>query len=259
MNRVVTALFICTLSIPINSFAENSNNDESDSWRFMIAPYAWIFGMNGTLTLNDTTSDVSTTPMDTLEMLGDIDFIGELHVELTKDRWTLLFDPTYLKLTQDVSVGPIGASITPEITFVDFGAFYSLAESSLIAHQKPAVFQVLAGGRYYSMKAKIAPDRLPSVSGDQDFLTPIIGARVLAPLSKNWKLALRGDYGGFDIDDVTETWSASVLGNYSFNQKIELVAGFRVLAVNFEKGSGQDRFDINMRFWGPLIGVAFRG
>ena len=230
----------------------------SSPWQFIIAPYGWIFGMKGDMTIKGSTTTLDVTPLDVLKALNKVDAIFQLHVEARKGRWAFMFDPTYLKVTQDGSMGPISVSVTPSILLVDFGAFYSVLTHQLSQSlYSPLTFQVFAGGRYFEMKARIEPKRLPSVTQEQSFTTPIIGARILSQLGQNVYLILRGDYGGFGIDGVKNTWAASLLGQYAFTRHVALALGFRVLGIDYGTGSGANRFAVDTRIYGPVLGLQF--
>lgn len=257
MRKGTIALFFVMLSISLSCPAQDQSNQKTE-WDYTIAPYGWIFGINGSMTVKGTTIKIDTTPGDTLKLLKDVDFIGQLHMEANKGPWTILLDPTYLKLTQDGSMGPLAATVSPEIAFVDFGTFYTLANPRIAQTQKPLLIQVLGGGRYFHMRIKIRPSMLPSVSESQDFVTPIIGGRIKTQLDKRWNLLIRGDIGGFGIDDVKKTWSASAITEYSLNKKCMLALGFRVMGIDYAHGSGASRFAIDTRFWGPVFGIIFK-
>ena len=65
MLRVFLILLSVVLLIPIKSSANNQSNIHQNQWNFMIAPYAWVFGTKGSMTVKGTTSNISTTPIDT--------------------------------------------------------------------------------------------------------------------------------------------------------------------------------------------------
>lgn len=229
---------------------------EENPWSFHATLYGWIFGMNGTMTVMGTEADVDVTPIDVLRNLSKLDAIFELHVEARKGRWSFMVDPTYLKVTQDATVGPLSASITPELFLMDFGAFYTLAESAL---SNPAnhnwAFQLFGGGRFFNIKSTIHPSDLPSVSGEENFITPIIGARFITYITENIDLILRGDVGGFGVDDVDLTWSASMISDIHFKKHFTFTMGFRLLDIDFARGSGANRFAVDTLFYGPIIGL----
>ena len=61
-----------------------------------------------------------------------------------------------------------------------------------------ATLELLGGARYVHVDLELDPANDAAVSGDQDWIDPIIGARVILPLAERWRLAafeVRGDLG----------------------------------------------------------------
>lgn len=270
---ILSVFFILSFSTPV--FAANNSNhplkkdhslinrhiNAAPSWHFLIAPYGWIFGMRGDMIIRGTRSTVDMTPHDILNLLDDVDFIGELHMEAEHGPLTLMVDPTYLKLTTDVGVGPIGVTLSPSLTILDFGAFYTvLTNPALHDATSPVKFQLFAGGRYFKMKLKISPKRFPSASGSQHILAPIVGGRLIFPIDKKFTFTARGDIGGFDFDDTQSTWSATLLGQYAFNKCVTLAVGYRFLGIHFIKNVAgtTTKSGMNITFYGPVVGIIFK-
>jgi hypothetical protein len=260
---ILSALFLLSFGLaPITSMAVNDSDlapviQQSNKWQVLIAPYGWLFGTDGTITARGTESTVDVTPMDLLRNLSAIDFIGQIHLELKRGPINLVFDPTYLKLTQSVRVGPIGADITPSMTIIDFGAYFTVLRKMASDHPyRGGIFQLFGGGRYFKIGAKIKPLRLPSVSGSTDFLAPVIGARLGLALNRALAFIAKADFGGFNVDCAKSTWGGALLGKYRFHKNWQVVAGYRWLSVNFSKGSGTSKGGMDATLYGPEAGIA---
>ena len=65
----------------------------------------------------------------------------------------------------------------------------------------------------------------PTVSDTINFNTPIIGLRALWYFDNPWYLNIFGDYGGFDVDGVDQTWQAMAGVGYQFD-KFEIVVAY---------------------------------
>ena len=131
---------------------------------------------------------------------GEIDAIFQLHVEAGKQKWTPFVDITYLKLTLPIEEGLLQGSVTPNLVIFDFGTFYTLKENFQTA--QPWRLQFMAAGRAFKIKNTLRPNRFPSVSASENFVTPMLGLRLVMNLSKRWHLVFRGDFGGFGIDNT---------------------------------------------------------
>ena len=216
--------------------------------------------MTGDLTIHNTTSSIDFTPIDILKNLHIIDAIFFAHVEVQHQRWALMVDPTYFKLTVSGAVGPIPISLTPEITIFDFGAFYTITntDTPLYLFNKPIVVQLFAGGRYFKMKAALTLPLLPVIAGSVHVTSPIIGGRIMATITPRIHLILRGDAGGMSVDNVKNTWSWAANADYDFNNNVALAVGFKMLGMNFTKTNGAKSFGFNAKIWGPMFGIILR-
>lgn len=228
-------------------------------WHIHIAPYAWIFGMKGNMTLKNQVADLDFTPIDVLKSIQDIDFIGQLHTELQRGPLDLMLDTTYLRLTKKIRFNKFGVDITPAMGIVDFGAYYTVSEFAPIHNaNRNIALQVFGGGRYFYMSAKLKPLRLRTISDNAAFITPIIGGRLQLPLSENFGVNVRGDIGGFGIDDAKFTWAATILGHYRFHKHWFVALGYRWLDLNFSQGEGKNKTGVDALLSGPIIGFIFR-
>ncbi len=72
------------------------------------------------------------------------------------------------------------------------------------------------------------------------------------------ELLLRGDVGGFDVGSQ---FSWNVLATYSWQIGVHYgvtysgLLGYRALSVDFEKGSGANKYDYDVIQHGPLLGL----
>jgi hypothetical protein len=91
-----------------------------------------------------------------------------------------------------------------------------------------------------------------------DWVDPLIGLRLRYELAPGQELVLRGDVGGFDVGSEF-SWNA--LAAYSWTIGVHYgvtysgLLGYRALAVDFEKGSGANRYQYDVVQHGPLLGL----
>ena len=86
----------------------------------------------------------------------------------------------------------------------------------------------------------------------------MIGARWSKYLTPRLNVALRGDYGGFGLDGVSRTFDVYAFLNYAFTKNWNMALAWRSMGVKFQRGVAPTQFAMNMHFWGPLIGFAYR-
>jgi len=180
------------------------------------------------------------------------------------------------------------ASVNYESLTIQFGGAYQVvkvgpdrsAEGPRMAGVGQTAFDVLLGGRYWYQKADITFDlnaalnvNVPDLefsgdrrkviarSGNIGWVDPFIGFRVKHRAAPGQDLSLEADIGGFGIGSRI---SYQALGAYRFNVGATGsvawagVLGYRVLYVDYIRGSGSSLFEMNLLQHGPLLGLSAR-
>ena len=234
-------------------------------WEFIVAPYFWMASLSGDVTVNGIPAHVNVPFSETLKAL---DFGGQVHVEAWKDRWGLFLDATYMKLSTSgpgilPQQGPASADIGLQEWLVEFGGLYRLATWPLGKDEKSSLsLDALLGGRYWNMLATLnlsipLTGTFVDISGRKDWIDPFVGVRMRLKLNEKFNLSLRGDVGGFDVGSKF-TYNAIGLVGYDISRVVSLWLGYRVLGVNYESGSGFNKFKYDMTMYGPITGIVFR-
>ena len=121
-------------------------------------------------------------------------------------------------------------------------------------------FEPLAGVRYNNLTGELrGPGVLPTPqipTGTQDWWDPIVGADFAVPLGTKFSLNLRGDVGGFSVGSDF-TWQVFPCVDWRFAKWGSAQLGYRWLYMDYETGSGANRFEYNMLNQGPQLGVTF--
>lgn len=153
---------------------------------------------------------------------------------LKEEAWLVKYGASY-----DVGRLRLGSgSDSPTVTFQPyFGALY--LHDDIRLDLSPGIFGV--GG---------------SVTTTIEFNTPIIGANTLWALTDRWSLRLGGNYGGFGVDNVDDTYELAGTVHYHFDMwavSANAFAGYRYLHLDYDKSSDKLHLDIK----GPVIGLGF--
>ena len=166
---VITAMLILTLTRPA-VFAQG----DADTWEFSLAPYLWAVGLDGDITVKCTSQSVD---VDFDELLDEVDYAVQFHFEAKKGDWSLIVDPTIIKVNSEQKMGPIN---------VDIELDYVLTEL-LIGYRIAPKWDLLGGVRYWSNDMEIdIQGPPPKVEGDEDWTDLIVGARYFADISEKW-------------------------------------------------------------------------
>lgn len=256
---VLVLAFVCT-----PAYGQGGGDDPpgSDKWEFIVVPYLWIIGLDGDVTVKGNTSEVDVSFSDLLE---NLDFAGQAHLEAWKGRFGVLFDPMYAEMSADGDIGPLDIDVDVEFSIVELAALYRLTGRSPGKNEKRNLsVDVFAGGRWTYLKSELdieGPLGIIdlTVEKSKDWLDLMIGARIIADLSERCSVVVRGDIGGFGIGSSSNfTWNAVGLIGYDVSRNKTLYAGYRYLDVDYDDGSGTSLFEYEVTTSGPLVGLAFR-
>jgi hypothetical protein len=124
--------------------------------------------------------------------------------------------------------------------------------------------EVGAGGRLNHLAAEVSrecnvfPGSSEEFSGYQSktFYDPVLITRLSTNIKEKWLFQFRGDLGGWGVGSDF-TWQVQAYGGYRFSKLFQLMAGYRILDINYDKGTGSQRFIFDMSEFGPVIRAGF--
>ena len=98
----------------------------SNEWHFSIIPYGWMMGLNGKVGVRGKTVDMDVSFSD---IIKNLDFAAEVHIEAWRDRFGFFIDATYSKISlkEDVQLRfdrSIKIKNVTEFFLGEFGGFY---------------------------------------------------------------------------------------------------------------------------------------
>jgi len=226
-----------------------AEEDKGPGWSFTLAPYFWATGFDGDLTLDgqEIEGDGSSSGLPREFALSG--FLG--HFEARHGPWAFALSPVYLHVEADGDdTPPTDSDIVIEGAIVEGFATRALGRG----------WQALAGVRTYALDTEvdvtIGGVAQPELDADKSWLDPIVGVRFEPVLSERWTMSARADVGGFGLGSDL-SWNASLNAGYRLSSYARVFLGYRVLDFDFADGSGSDRVEYDVRFSGPLVGVAF--
>ncbi len=258
LKRAVVSLFVVLLLLcPLANAEETSG---TKNWEFELAPlYLWMASMDGDMTVKGVTQSLD-LPFD--EIFDSLEAAFTFHFEgLYKKRWGLFLDYSLINI-KDSAVGPGPFKANIEVDFKnkmsELGVIFRFHEEG------PHILEALGGARFTDLEAGIVISSTPPpptqvIAGQQKWWDPIIGLRYKWQISDKWKFSLRGDFGlGFGAGDTSDTtWNAIGLIHFQPWKVVGFVGGYRALDVDYETGSGINRFKYDMLMHGPLLAVKF--
>jgi hypothetical protein len=257
---LVLLIMVFALAIP-RVYGETTRADQpaQSRWELVIAPYFFIPKISGDVTIRGIPAYVYIPISD---LLRDLNFSGQVHLEAWKGRWGLFFDTIYMNLSANAEGALVRGDAGLQQWAVEFGGLYRFGRWPLGKNEKTALtMEALVGGRYWNTLATLDLDtrRGPIVdtSGRKEWIDPFVGGRVRLDLNDKFSVSLRGDVGGFDVGSKF-TYNAVGLVGYNISRVVSIWLGYRVAGVDYESGSGFNKFKYDVTYYGPITGIVFR-
>ena len=253
-------------------------------WTLKVTPYAWLTGINGSITARGRTASTSASFSDLVQDSDKlIPFMG--YVEAGKDRFAVFGDFFYSQIgfsgENTRQTNPVAGlkidttlnhTLTTTLTIAQIAAAYDVIKDGGTS------LGFYAGARYWYTDAeldlKITRDVNLTKLGLQrrgqyavarstgtDWVDPLVGMRVKQQLTPRDEITLLGDIGGFGVGSQ---FSWQIFGGYSHSWQISrattmaLALGYRILSVDYEEGSGTSKKGLDLTLHGPLAGLSFR-
>lgn len=177
-----------------------------------------------------------------------------LYAEANNGEWAITSDMLYMKLGEDISQG----------TFIHSGHVTAkqLGWELAVLHKFLPWLEAGIAGTLNFIQSDIGitlntpgnPSRSNIV--DKAWVDPSIVARAKFPFSSKWALQVRGNVGGFGIASKF-AWQGQVYIGYRLSKLLQLSIGYRAIGMDYEKGTGQDRFLYDITTFGPVLRFGF--
>jgi opacity protein-like surface antigen len=218
-------------------------------WKHELAPYVWGSAMEGIVGIGDVTAE---TEMSFSDILDDLEFGFMGTYRGSRDRYSITVDAIYMGLgtTEKGPGGVLKADIDLDQVGLEADLGYALNDR----------LTLFGGMRYVSLDADLRVTgplgNELSASESQDWIDPVVGAIGTWPLAEKWRLALRGDIGGFGVGSDF-AWQGIATLRWQFSPRTALGVAYRYLDMDYEDGRGSDYFKYDMATSGPAMGVVF--
>ena len=251
-DRICAVLFISILIAP-TGFSQDSTTAKKQ-WRSLLEPYLIIPSMKGNVGLGDLPD--AEIDADAGDIFGHLKMGAMLYFEVYNDRWAFSSDILYFKLGQDIKSSTLIQS--GDVVAKQFGLELA-ALRKLLPWLEAGI-----GGRYNNITSGV--DLIQNNVGggttarskelSKGWFDPIIISRIKFPLEGKWLLNFRGDIGGFGVGSDF-AWQIQLNAGYRFSKLFQFSLGYRVISMDFEDGSGQDRFLYDITTLGPVLRFGF--
>lgn len=238
---LLTVVATATLLGPREASAQRTD----DSY-FRVTPYLWALSLDGS-TAAPTGQDI---PIDASfsDLLDNLNMALMINLEWnTKSDWFFLLDAMWANLESDFATPgplPVAGNVDVEMTIYDGLVGYSINEN----------LGVYIGARLndHDITISTAGNVAPPINIGDDWTDYIIGLRVFGELSENWSMGgrLDGAIGG----DSDSAFNAQFVFARHFGESMHLNLGWRYLDIEFDEGTGIERYKWDVSHSGPMIG-----
>jgi hypothetical protein len=253
------AVVVGVLGLPGKAFAQ------SDKWEVDVAPlYFWASELSGRVAVGETTVPLFLDFNDAADKLAGA---FSLHGEARRNRWGMMADVNFLRLSTDADfVTPLLSRTVRGTAQIDMTVFEAGA-SYLVRPEK--AFSVIGGVRTYTLSPNVeleGPVRDVTLVEASRTAVGVFGGATFRPkLSEKWGLLTRADIGG----GSAFMWSATVGAEYRFKPWAGLMVGYHALGVDTGDAtaasaatlpagtakSGNIKYDVT--HYGPMFSLTF--
>jgi len=236
--------------------AQNDVTSEpaNSEWSFLAEPYLMFPNMKGTVGLrNLPDAQVAASSGD---IFNNLKMGFMLNLEASNAKWAVGSDLLYMSLGQDVEPGILiesGEVNTKQLGWEPFG-FYRM--TSWLELGLGALVNSINSDLRINRKEIGGEMILLKASKTETWLDPMILARIKSQSGQKFAYQFRGEIGGFGIGSDL-AWQIQAYAGYRFSALFEMTAGYRIISLDYESGSGQNRFKYDVDTSGPVIRFGF--
>ena len=227
-----------------------STEDIKNGWNFIIEPYMMLPNMSGETGIGELLPPVE-VDANVSDIFGHLKMGAMLYMEATNDTWAISSDVLYMKLGQDIENGKFftGGDVTMQQVAWE------------VAGLRRVMPWLDAGValRLVSLDMEINTQTLlteRNASTNETWVDPVIVARTQGLVNDKWIYKVRGDFGGFGIGSDF-TWQMQADFGYKFSKLFYTTLGYRVIGIDYDNGSGSDRFLYDVDTYGAVVRLGF--
>ncbi len=230
--------------------AGGTGND--DQWHFFVSPYLYFPGIHGTIGAfgRDTAFKASAG-----DLLSKFRFGIMGAGEARRNRFFTNLDLMYMRLGEDKAV-PFPNLMANTAKFTANLFILAPKVGYRLINEEKFKADFLTGFRYwyFGENLSFSPSRFGlNFSKSQNWVDPLVGARIQADLTPKVVTTIAGDVGGWGTGSQLEYQVVGLLG-YKLKPKMTLQAGYRYLYFDYEKG-GQANVIVKTAMSGVVFGV----
>ncbi len=233
-------------------------------------PYVWATQVKGNITVDGLTAPMNIDLNDLWDMVTDGEVRGGFmgHLGFGRDNWTIFINGDIVSMDPSAEIRRANIETGLTMTLLELGGAIDLFNADeRDPANSPLRVQMLGGVRYYAVDTA-AIVSLPNINplvqieNSANWVDLFVGSQMLAKVTPNTDIFVRGDIGGFGIGtSSTHAWNlvSGVSTNGICGSKLFL--GYRVfdLEQSLSGGTGSPMgFGVDQVVHGPVAGLTFQ-
>ncbi len=227
---------------------------ENKKWSFLIEPYMMFPNMKGETGIRNL--PVVEVDANAGSIFSNLHFGAMLYMEAQTDKFAITSDLLYMNLQEEATPSALinsGKAVAKQLGY-ELAGLYRFAPFLAAG----------VGGRINSIYSELDLVRNTlqgtepvNASLSRTWFDPVIITRVTFDAADKWLFTFRGDFGGFGVGS-TFTWQLQGYVGYQFTKTFRTTVGYRIISIDYDQGSGEDRFRYDMNTFGPNVRFGFK-
>ena len=253
MKKLVTTASLIATLLVTPALAEEPYTE--------VGIYLFATEISGEAQLGRVTADIDMSFSDILDNL-DIGFMG--YVEHRRGQWSFIGDLAFLRLNDDNST-TVGRNVELDVeaeleqTVIEGFAGYRFLDK--VYEGSDLGVDLMFGLRHNTLKVTMDLDvaiaefsNSRSRSEEEDWFDYVVGLRFQSDYRNGWGSTVWADLGeGSD----SSSYQLLAMVNYQGSSNWKFYGGYRVLSLDYDNGSGDSTFAIDLDYSGPMAGVTY--
>jgi hypothetical protein len=228
--------------------------DSSKTYKVFVEPYIMFTSMSGTTGIGNLPNTFICVPAG--EVFSHLKIGGMLYAEVHNNQYAFSSDLFYASLSQDASGknGVLGGTASLKQFLWELEGLYKITPW-LEAGVGARINSIQVG---MNINVTLPGGGTAGKTSDKTntWVDPLIVTRLKTWLNNKWLLALRADIGGFGVGSQF-AWQLQPDIAYRASKLLQLGLGYRIVSMDYNHGSGSDRFYYDMEEYGPQVRIGF--
>jgi hypothetical protein len=241
-SALAAGALLASLAGGSTALAQDQPPDEG--WKFTLAPYLMGASLSGDAVVRGQAADVDVSAGD---IFDNLDWGFMAMAAARKGNWGVVSDTVWVKLSVDTQMPP--GEFEPNIGLLSVSGVRRLSDYA----------DATLGVRWNHVNARLRVDAPVAfeVERSRNWFDPVLGVVLRTDQEKRFHATLITDVGGFGVGSDF-TWQIFPTVGVKVAKNVSVDAGWRFLSVDYKTGEGADRFEYDILYQGPVVGVVFR-